>query len=184
VALPLTTACQTRVGEAASVGDRQISTSTLTSFTQRTFAALASQGHPVPANQQATAQRSVLNLLLQVDLLRAAADTRHVSVSAADIATERAAEAQAAGGEAAYVKQLEANGIATNDIPLFVERSVLIAKLQKAYGATDSAGFVKALTADTKNLRIRVNPRFGTWDTKKLTIVDAANDLSSTVTKS
>ena len=184
VVLPLTTACQTRIGEAATFGDHQVTTSSLTSLTQRTFGAFASSGHPVPAAQQAGIERSVLNLLIQAELLRDVGAKNGVSASKADIATERATEAKSTGGEASYVKQLAANGISAKDIPLFVERSVLIQKLQAAFKTTDDTVFLNDLIKATKNTRVRINPRFGGWDPKTLTITGAADDtLSSTTIK-
>lgn len=182
-ALPLTTGCQTRIGEAASVGSHQIATSQLTSVTERSVAAAAASGNPVPANQAGQVQRNVLNLLVQVVLLRDVGAARGLTVSQSDLNAERATEATAAGGDAALVKQLAASGLSATDIPLLVERSVIITKLQAAFRATDTAAFTKDLTAAAKQIKIRINPRFGSWAPKTLTIVGAANTLSSTVTK-
>ena len=183
VVLPLATSCQTRIGEAATVGSQQIQTSTLTSVTQRSFAAAAGSGNAVPANQQAEVQRNVLNLLVQVDLLREIGQAQNVSASASDVATERATEAQQAGGDAALIKASAQGGLSATDLPLVIERKVLITKLQTKLGTTDTTAFTKDLTAAAAKIKIRINPRFGSWDPKTLTVVGAANDLSSPVTK-
>ena len=183
VVLPLATSCQTRIGEAATVGSQQIQTATLTSVTQRSFAAAAGTGNAVPASQQASVQRNVLNLLVQVDLLREIGQAENVSASASDLASERAAEAQQAGGDAALIKASAQGGLSETDLPLVLERSVLITKLQSKFGTTDTTVFTKDLTTAASKIKIRINPRFGSWDAKTLTVVGAANDLSSTVTK-
>jgi len=182
VALPLTTACQTNIGTAADVGHQQITTAYLTQVTQRSFAAAAATHNAVPPAQQAEVQRNVLNLLVQVDLLREIAVMQAVSASAADLATERAAEAKAAGGDAALITQSEQGGLSAQDLPLVIERKVLITKLESKFGTTDANTFTKDLTEAAAKVKVRVNPRFGAWDPKTLTIVGAPNDLSSTVT--
>ena len=182
VALPLTTACQSRIGTAANVGDQQITTGSLTQVTQRSFAVAAASHNAVPPAQQAEVQRNVLNLLVQVDLLREIATSKNVTATAADLATERAVEAKAAGGEAALISQSAQGGLSAKDLPLVIERKVLITKLQAKYGTTDTNTFTKDLTAAASKIKVRVNPRFGRWDPKTLTIVGAPNDLSSPAT--
>jgi hypothetical protein len=184
VALPLTTACQTRVGEAASVGGQRIETSQLTAVTGRSAAALALAGSPVPPGQEAMLQRSVLNLLVRDELLQQIGKSHGVTVSQVELDAERASEAQQAGGDQALVTQSEQGGVSAADLPLVVREKLLISKLQVRFGITDSTALSKALTADAQKIGVRINPRFGQWDAKNLTIVGAPNDLSSTVTKS
>jgi hypothetical protein len=183
VVLPLATGCQGRVGAAALVGAGEIKTATLSAVTQRSFAAAAGSGNAVPDNQQAEVQRNVLNLLVQVDLLREIAGRQNVSVSAADIATERAAEAQQAGGDAELIKASAQGGLSATDLPLVIERKVLITKLQSKFGTTDTTVFTKDLTGAAAKIKVTINPRFGAWDPKTLTVVGAPNTLSSTITK-
>jgi hypothetical protein len=184
VALPLTTACQTRIGEAASVGGQRIETSQLTSVTARSQAALAASGNPLPAGQVPSLERSVLNLLVQDALLQQIGNQKGITVTPAEIATEHAAEARQAGGEAALATQLQQSGLSPTDLPLAIEKQLLVNKLQSAFGTTDTNAISKALTAMAQRIAVRVNPRFGQWDAKNLTIVGAPNDLSSTITKS
>ncbi len=182
LALPLTTACQTRIGLAASVGEQQIDTSELTSVTDRSAAALASTGTSVPAGQEATLQRGVLNLLVREALLEEMGKQRGISVSDSELTAERAAEAKAAGGEKALIATSEQGGVSAQDLDLVVREKVLITKLQAKFGSSDSDAFSAALTSAAQKINVRVNPRFGTWDAKTLTIVGAPNDLSSTTT--
>ncbi len=183
VALPLTTGCQTRLGLAASVGDSTIDTSQLTAVTSRSAAALKASGTTVPAGQQADLQRGVLNLLVRDALLEQIGKSRGVSASASELAAERAAEAKAAGGDKALITQSEQGGVSATDLDVVVREKLLITKLQTKFGATDSTAFAKALTTAAQKINVRINPRFGKWDAKTLTIVAAANDLSSTTTK-
>ena len=183
VALPLTTGCETRLGLAASVGSSKIETSQLTAVTGRSAAALKATGTTVPAGQEADLQRGVLNLLVRDALLEQIGKSQQITLSPAELATERAAEAKAAGGEKNLIIQSEQGGVSATDLDVVVREKLLITKLQSKFGSSDSTAFAKALTSAAQKISVRVNPRFGTWDSKNLTIVGAPNDLSSTVTK-
>ncbi len=183
VAIPLTTSCQTRIGLAASVGNQQIDTSQLTSVTARSAAALAATGQAVPANQQSALQRGVLNLLVRDALLEEIGKAQGLTATPAELATERASEAQQAGGDKALITQSEQGGVAEADLDIVVREKLLITKLQSKFGSSDTTAFANKLTAAAQKIKVRVNPRFGAWDAKNLTIVGAPNDISSTVTK-
>jgi hypothetical protein len=183
VALPLTTSCQTRIGLAASVGGKQIDTSQLTAVTARSAAALAATGQTVPANQQSALQRGVLNLLVRDALLEEIGKAQGITASPSELATERASEAQQAGGDKALITQSEQGGVSAADLDIVVREKLLITKLQSKFGSSDSTTFANKLTAAAQKIKVRVNPRFGAWDAKNLTIVGAPNDISSTVTK-
>jgi hypothetical protein len=183
VALPLTTSCQTRIGLAASVGGKHIDTALLTAVTTRSAAALAATAQTVPANQQPALQRGVLNLLVRDALLEEIGQAQGLSATASELATERASEAQQAGGEQALITQSEQGGVSAADLDIVVREKLFIAKLQSKFGSSGSTTFANKLTAAAQKIKVRVNPRFGQWDAKNLTIVGAPNDLSSTVTK-
>jgi hypothetical protein len=183
IALPLTSGCQTRIGEAATVGEAQIKTSQLTAVSGRSAAALAATGQKVPAGQEPVLQRGVLNLLVRDALLEQIGKAQGVTASPAELATERASEVKQAGGEQALITQSEQGGVSSADLVVVVREKLLIAKLQSKFGSSDTTAFASALTAAAQKIGVRVNPRFGRWDSKTLTIVGAANDLSSTVIK-
>jgi hypothetical protein len=182
VALPLTTACQTRIGLAASVSKQQIETSRMTAFADRSATVLAANGNAVPASDEAKLQLGVLNLLVRAALIDQIAKDEGVTVSPAEVATERAAEAKAAGGEKALITTSEQGGVAAADMDLTVREAALINKLQAKFGG-DATSSGNKLTAAAQKIGVRINPRFGTWDSKTLAIGGAVNDLSSTVTK-
>jgi hypothetical protein len=182
VALPLTTACQSRIGLAASVGSKQIETSQMTAFADRSAKVLAANGNVVPASDESKLQLGVLNLLVRAALVEQIAKNEGVTASSDEVATERAAEATQAGSEAALIKTSEQGGVSAADLDLTVREKVLITKLQAKFGGDATAAGAK-LTAAAGKVNVRVNPRFGSWDKKTLGIVGAANDLSSTVTK-
>ena len=182
-ALALTTSCQTRIGLAAAVGGKQIDTSQLTAVTDRSAAALAATGQTVPANQQPALQRGVLNLLVRDALLEQIGKAQGLSATSSELASERASEAQQAGGEKALITQSEQGGVSAADLDIVVREKLLITKLQSKFGSSDSTAFANKLTAAAQKIKVRVNPRFGAWDAKNLTIVGAPNDISSTVTK-
>jgi hypothetical protein len=182
VALPLTTGCQTRIGLAASVGSKQIQTSKVTSFADRSAKVLAASGNPVPTADVSKLQLGVLNLLVRAALVDEIAKNEGVTATDAEVATERSAEAKAAGSEKALITTSEQGGVSAADLDLTVREKVQITKLQAKYGGDATASGAK-LTAAAQKLHVRVNPRFGAWDAKTLAIVGAPNDLSSTVTK-
>jgi hypothetical protein len=182
LALPLTTACQSRIGLAASVGSKQIETSQMTSFAGRSARVLAANGNAVPDSDEAKLQLGVLNLLVRAALVEQIAKNEGVTVTSSEIAKERSAEATTAGSEAALIKTSEQGGVSASDLDLTVREKVLITKLQTKFGGDETASGAK-LTAAADKINVRVNPRFGSWDKKTLGIVGAANDLSSTVTK-
>jgi hypothetical protein len=181
--LPLVTACQTRVGAAADVGDQQIQTSKVTAVADRSAATLARTGSPVPESERASLQRGVLNLLVRDALLGQIAKAQGITVTDREVSAERAAEARQAGGDAALIQQLEQSGLSATDIGLALRQNLLIMKLQQKFGSGDTTAFSNALTDAAKKVPVRVNPRFGSWDGKKLTIEGAPNDLSSTTTR-
>jgi hypothetical protein len=182
LALPLTTACEPRIGLAASVGKKQIETSQMTSFADRSARVLAANGNVVPSADEAKLQLGVLNLLVRAALVEQIAANEGVTISPAEIAKERSAEATAAGGEAALIKTSEQGGVSAADLNLTVREKLQITKLQARFGGTAAESGAK-LTAAAEKVAVRINPRFGSWDKKTLGIVGAANDLSSTVTK-
>jgi hypothetical protein len=183
VAIPAVTSCENRIGLAASVGSQRIETSQLTSVTTRSAAALAATGQTVPANQESALTRGVLNLLVRDALLEEIGKAQGINVTPNDLAAERASEARQAGGDQALVTQSEQGGVSASDLGIVIREKLLINKLQSKFGASDSTEFANKLTAAAQKIRVRVNPRFGQWDAKNLSISGAPNDLSSTVTK-
>ncbi len=183
VAIPAVTSCENRIGLAASVGSHRIETAQLTAVTARSSAALAATGQAVPANQQSALTRGVLNLLVRDALLEEIGKAQGIVLTPADLTAERASEARDAGGEKALVSQSEQGGVSATDLNIVVREKLLITKLQSTFGASDSTAFANKLTAAAQKIRVRVNPRFGQWDAKNLSISSAPTDLSSTVTK-
>ena len=181
--LPLTTACQTRIGEAASIGGQQIETSRLTAVTGRSEAVLAKTGQAVAADQKQTLQRAVLNLLVRDALLTKVGQEQGVTVTQDEVNRERANEAQQAGGDAALVQQSEQGGVSATDIDIVIRQQLLVSKLQAKVGSTDNTAFSNALTASAQKVGVRINPRFGSWDAKALSITGATPDLASAVTR-
>ncbi len=183
VALPLTTGCQTRIGQAATVGDQQISSSALNGFVDRSTTSLKGAGQTVTPTQQASLQQGVLNLLVQVSLLEQVAKQHGIVVTDAQVADELATQAKQAGGQKALETQAAQNGVSATDLPIFLRKQVLLTQLQSKLKLTDSASIIKALAQPNSHVGVRINPRFGSWDPKTLAISGAPNDLSSTVTK-
>jgi hypothetical protein len=183
VAIPAVTSCENRIGLAASVGSQRIETSQLTAVTARSSAALTKTGQTVPANQQSALTRGVLNLLVRDALLEEIGKAQGITTSPGELAAERASEARQAGGDQALITQSEQGGVSAADLNIVVREKLLINKLQSKFGSSDSTEFANKLTAAAQKIRVRVNPRFGQWDAKNLSIVGAPNDLSSTVTK-
>lgn len=191
VAAPLLAACgnQAHPGAAAVVGGQRIEVSTVQA--EVADVRTAQESSPQAAELiKASGQLSRAKLydLIVDKVVERAADDAGVKVSRKEIQAGRAELAEQSGGEeqlaAMYLQQ---RGIAPDQLDNVVRRDVLVGKLAAALGATnDPAGQQKltaAFTAAAASLDIAVNPRFGTWDNKKLELGNYQAPWITQVTK-
>jgi hypothetical protein len=176
VAAPLLAACgsEAHPGAAAVVGGERIEVSTVQAKVKDVRA--AQQRSPQSAQlikDSGQLSRAKLYDLIVERVVQRAADDAGVEVSRKEIQDGRAALVQQSGGEeqlaAMYLQQ---RGVAPDQLDDVVRRDILVSKLAEALGATNTPEgqqkLNQAFTTAAKALDIDVNPRFGTWDDRKL----------------
>jgi foldase protein PrsA len=127
IALPGVAACGSgHAGSAAVVGEQRITTEDLTARVQRSLKDPTAKQR---FTDKAEFQRRVLTLLIDHDLISAAAKRNGVTVSDADVQGRLKQFADQAGGAAALEKQAAAAGIAKPDLKGYVRDLMLTEKV-------------------------------------------------------
>ncbi|MFH9470613.1 SurA N-terminal domain-containing protein [Streptomyces clavifer] len=177
VAAPLLTACgsDAHPGSAAVVGGARIEVATV-----------QGQAADVRTAQQTSAQsaqlvkksgqltRAKLHSLIFARVLDRAAKDAGVEVSRKEVQQVRsAAAAQSGGDKALQTVMLEQRWVAPDQIENDLRKEVQLPKLAQALGAdlqtpAGQQAVGEALTKASKALHIDVNPRYGSWDDKKV----------------
>ena len=182
-ATPLLTSCGTpHAGAAAVVGGQRI---TVTAVQARVDAVRAAQEKSPQAAQliQASSdlQRNTVHSLVQAKIVDQAAKDAGVSVTTREVQQARAAAEKQAGGRANLEAQvLQTYAMVPADIDESIRTDLTMQKVASHYGAdvqtaAGQAELVKVLRQTSAELGIDVNPRYGMWDSKKLTL-DATKD--------
>ncbi|MFE2430972.1 SurA N-terminal domain-containing protein [Streptomyces sp. NPDC059373] len=183
VATPLLTSCGTpRPGAAAVVGGQRI---TVAAVQTRVDAVRAAQEKSPQAAQLIEAssnlQSTTVHTLVEARVIDRAAKDAGVSVTTHEVQQARAAAEKQAGGSASLEAQvLQTYAMVPADIDDSIRTDLTLQKVAKHYGADmqTAAGqteVFKVLQQTSDKLGIDVNPRYGTWDSKKLTL-DATKD--------
>jgi hypothetical protein len=174
---PLLTACgsEARPGAAAVVGGDRIDVATVqrqasdVRSAQRTSARSADL-----VKESGQLNRAKLHGLIFGRVLDRAAKDAGVSVSRKEIQQVRAAAtAQSGGDEELSTVMLEQRWVAPGQIEEDLRKEVQLPKLAQALGVdlqtpAGQEAVGKALTEASKALRIDVNPRYGSWDDRKV----------------
>ncbi|MEN8655621.1 SurA N-terminal domain-containing protein [Streptomyces sp. 21So2-11] len=191
VAAPFLAACgnEAHPGAAAVVGGDRIDVSALQS--QVKDVRKAQQTSPQSAQLIGTTGqlgRAKLYDLIVDQIVQRAADDAGTGVTRKEIQAARASAAQQSGGaEQLAATYLQQRGIAPDQIDDAIRRDVLVGKLAAAIGAGNTPeGQQKvnaAFVAASKALNIDVNPRYGTWDDKKMQLGDYKAPWITQVTK-
>jgi len=179
-----------QVGSAATVGGIRISQATV----QSSIDSILAERAGVDTSQMQlevgeTLNRSQLRFHLFGTLLREVGAELEITVTKAEIDTQRAGILQQVGGADQLPVALVAAGIAAQDLDLYIEAisfSDKISNLIAASGVPDEqigAEIQRLITAKAKELGITVNPRYGTWDSETADIV-ASDAAGSAVTPS
>ncbi|CAB4657115.1 unannotated protein [freshwater metagenome] len=188
IAVVLTGCAQ--VGAAATVGGVRISQATVQGSVDSILAERA--GVDTTQMQLETGEelnRTQLRRHLFGKLFREVGTELKISVTKAEIDTQRAAILQQVGGADQLPIALVAAGIAAKDLDLYIETGTFsdkISYLIAASGVPDGqvgAEVQRLITAKAKELGVTVNPRYGAWDPVTADVV--ANDAAgSAVTPS
>ncbi|WUB64102.1 SurA N-terminal domain-containing protein [Streptomyces sp. NBC_00582] len=182
MAAPLLTACgnDAHPGAAAVVGGERITVSELENRVgevreaQRAAVPDAAQYAQVVA-QTGTLTRDTLHGMVLDEVLDRAAEDAGITVSRHDVQQARAALEQQWGGarglETAWLQQY---GIPPQRLDDNLRLQLQAQKLASQLGTTTSdAAFWSALSETSKKLGVDLNPRYGSWDVKKVSRVDA-----------
>jgi hypothetical protein len=188
IAVVLTGCAQ--VGAAATVGGVRISQATVQGSVDSILAERSgTDTSQMQLETGETLNRSQLRFHLFGTLLREVGAELKITVSKAEIDSQRAAILQQVGGADQLPIALVAAGIAPQDLDLYIEAitfSDKIGSLITASGVPEEqigTEIQRLMTAKAKELGITVNPRYGTWDPESADVV--ANDAAgSAVTPS
>ena len=188
IAVALTGCAQ--VGAAATVGGVRISQATVQGSVDSILAERSgTDTSQMQLETGETLNRSQLRFHLFGTLLREVGAELKITVSKAEIDSQRAAILQQVGGADRLPIALVAAGIAPQDLDLYIEAitfSDKIGNLITASGVPEEqigTEIQRLMTAKAKELGITDNPRYGTWDPESADVV--ANDAAgSAVTPS
>ena len=181
-AAPLLTACgnDAHPGAAAVVGDQRITVSQLENRVKEVRAAQRAAVTDDAQYAQAIAQtgtlpRDTLHGMVLDQVLHRAAEDAGITVSRKEVQQMRAGLEQQAGGarglETAWLQQY---GIPPQRLDENLRLQLEAQKLATKLGTdTSQQIFWDALSKASEELDVDLNPRYGSWDAKKVSRVDA-----------
>ncbi|MEV7364903.1 SurA N-terminal domain-containing protein [Streptomyces sp. NPDC003328] len=194
-AAPLLTACggSPHAGAAAVVGGQRITVAQLESRVNEVRTAQRAAATDDAQYQQTLAQtssltRDTLHTMVLDRVLNRAAKEAGVGVTRSDVEQMRQGlEQQAGGSKALQSAWLQQYGVAPQRLDDSLRTEVQAQKLAGALGVdmntTDGkAAFWTAMAQASKELGIKLNPRYGTWDVQKSSRVDARTPWVKEVT--
>ncbi|MFF0222634.1 SurA N-terminal domain-containing protein [Streptomyces sp. NPDC004629] len=192
-AVPLLTACgsEAHPGAAAVVGGQRITVAQLEDRVnevrraQQAAVPDESQYQQVLASTSSLTRDTLHNMVLDRVLHRAAQD-EGVTVSRKELQQMRAGlEQQAGGAKVLETTWLQRYGVAPNRLDDNLRVQLEAQKLAQKLGTDTSApAFWKAMSTASAELRVDLNPRYGTWDVEKSSRVDAKTPWVREITAS
>jgi predicted transcriptional regulator len=189
ISLGTLTACG-QMNSAATLGDITISQNEL----QETVDQLLKERNGIDVSQMqlesgGALNRSQLRFLIITNIFDEIAKELKLSVTKTELATTRQGLVDESGGEEALASNLVAAQIASSNFDRYIRAIIISDKLTRALQesgvaeADVAARISELVTAKTKELKISVNPRYGTWDDEAgdiLEVDSAGNAVSST----
>ena len=179
-----------QVGAAATVGGTRISQATVQGSVDAILAErVGTDTSQMQLETGETLNRSQLRFHLFGTLLREVGAELKITVTKAEIDTQRAAILQQVGGEDQLPFALVSAGIAAQDLDLYIEAITFSDKISNLIAASGvpeeqiGSEIQRLITAKAKELGVTVNPRFGTWDSEIADVV-AKDAAGSAVTPS
>ncbi|WP_042376693.1 SurA N-terminal domain-containing protein [Streptacidiphilus melanogenes] len=166
-------------GAAAVVGGQRISIATVedqvTSFRDAAPAQGSGSGATRTFGQDSAGMpANVLGFLIQEQVVQSALAQKHLTVSATDVSGMEAPALKSAGSQtqltADFVNQI---GLPPEDLEPYFRWQAGVKALMGSVGG-DSAKLIGLLQPVAADLRISVNPRYGSWDTTNLTLGNSA----------
>jgi hypothetical protein len=179
-----------QVGAAATVGGTRISQATVQGSVDAILAERAgTDTSQMQLETGETLNRSQLRFHLFGTLLREVGAELKITVTKAEIDTQRAAILQQVGGADQLPIALVTAGIAAQDLDLYIEAITFSDKISNLIATSGvpeeqiGAEIQRLITAKAKELGVTVNPRYGTWDPETADVV-AKDAAGSAVTPS
>jgi hypothetical protein len=179
-----------QVGAAATVGGTRISQATVQGSVDAILAERAgTDTSQMQLETGETLNRSQLRFHLFGTLLREVGAELKITVTKAEIDTQRAAILQQVGGADQLPIALVTAGIAAQDLDLYIEAITFSDKISNLIATSGvpeeqiGAEIQRLITAKAKELGVTVNPRYGIWDPETADVV-AKDAAGSAVTPS
>jgi hypothetical protein len=164
------TACG-QIDSAATIGSTSISQASAQGIVDEVLAERAKVDTTGMQIQTGSAlNRSQLRFTIITTIFDEIAKELKLSVSSTELAKAKSDLISQSGGASALSKNLVAAEIAPSNFERYVRAIIISNKLQaalKASGVADadlSARISQLVTAKAKQLKVTVNPRYGTWD--------------------
>ena len=188
ISLATLTACG-QLNSAATLGDLTISQTELQTTVDTLLKERATQDvSQMQLETGATLNRSQLRFLIITKIFDEIAQELKLDVTKTEVATTRQGLIDQGGGESALAGNLVAAQIASTNFDKYIRAIIISDKLTAALkqsGVADadvSAKISQLVVAKTKELKIKINPRYGTWDNESGDIVaaDSAGDAVTT----
>jgi len=184
IALFLTGCSQ--VGAAATIGSTKITQATV----QTSIDTLMAERSGVDTSQMQLEtgedlNRGQLRFHLFAGLLKAAATSKKVTVTKAEIDTRRQEIIEQIGGATNLPQALVGAGIASTDFDIYLEAVLNSEKIQKAFiadGVPEAeipAKMQELVVATGKSNKVTVNPRYGVWNPDTAEVTAAVSDAVS-----
>ncbi|CAN2176161.1 SurA N-terminal domain containing protein [Candidatus Nanopelagicaceae bacterium] len=192
ISLATLTACG-QLSSAATLGDMTISQNELQTTVDTLLKERATQDvSQMQLETGATLNRSQLRFLIITKIFDEIAKELKLDVTKTELATTRQGLVDQGGGESALAGNLVAAQIASTNFDKYIRAIIISDKLTAALkesGVADadvSTKISELVVAKTTELKIKINPRYGTWDNASGDIVaaDSAGDaVTSPATK-
>ena len=184
IALFLTGCSQ--VGAAATIGSTKITQATV----QTSIDTLMAERTGVDTSQMQLEtgedlNRGQLRFHLFAGLLKAAATSKKVTVTKAEIDTRRQEIIEQIGGATNLPQALVGAGIASTDFDIYLEAVLNSEKIQKAFiadGVPEAeipTKMQELVVATGKSNKVTVNPRYGVWNPDTAEVTAAVSDAVS-----
>lgn len=182
------TACGS-VNSAATLGDINITQEELQSSVDQLLTERATvDTSQMQLESGATLNRSQLRFQVVTTIFEEIAKELKINLTDSEIAASKATLITQSGGETALPTNLVAAQIASTNFDKYIRASLINNKINEALLATGvaeadlSVRISELVSAKAKQLKISINPRYGTWDAEVGDIVeiDSAGDAVTT----
>ena len=182
VALALGGCSPVQAGAAATYGNNRITTTLLDTKVNDLRAAL--NGADPQGATPARTVSYVLQTLITNDLVMLAGAKEGVQVTPTEVAVQRATLQSQHGGKAGLDKLAAQQGIPPSQLDAILESNLIIQKLGKKLAPSGTAAQQQTavrvyLTGLSAQLKTKVSPRYGTWDSTTLSIAPVTNSVST-----